>query len=215
MLFRSPGNDQDCWEWTACCWGIGYGCFHLCSNPKKSIMAHRFSWEFYNGQIPNNLDILHKCDNPKCVNPEHLSPGTQADNNLDRDRKGRNAHGSTHGNAILTDEIVKTIIDQTLSGQNTSMSQVSDTYVISRVTIRKILTGYGWKHITSKYSQTDIQKVSDILNDNTTLSLTDVIDIKTRIKMGESNSSIARHYNVYPTTISSIKLGKTWQHVKI
>jgi hypothetical protein len=212
-----PGNDQDCWEWTACRWGIGYGCFALTIPPqrKKSIMAHRFAWEFYNGPIPSNLNVLHKCDNPPCCNPEHLFLGTASDNMCDRDSKNRNAHGSTHGNSKLSEKILENIINDTLSGKITSMSQITNTHNVSRVTIRKILSGYGWNHVISKYSKSDMEKILEILNDNTSLSPVEVIDIKNRIKNGESNSSIARSYNVYASTISSIKTGKTWKHIII
>jgi len=84
---KSPGHgpDGDCWEWT----GFkqkGYGRFMF---QGRKLFAHRVAWELTKGQIPSDLHVLHTCDNPPCCNPEHLWLGTQADNNRDRDEKGR------------------------------------------------------------------------------------------------------------------------------
>ena len=75
-----------CWEWTGLKYPSGYGRF--C---KK--YAHRFSYEIHKGEIYNNLKVCHSCDNPSCVNPEHLWLGTQKDNVQDRDKKGRGIGG--------------------------------------------------------------------------------------------------------------------------
>ena len=76
-----------CWIWTAGVSSNGYGVFHPTHN--KHIGSHRIAWEQTNGPIPKGLCVLHKCDNPLCVNPDHLFLGTRGDNNRDKASKGR------------------------------------------------------------------------------------------------------------------------------
>lgn len=80
-----------CWVWQAALWNEdGYGTLGIKENGKwKRVGAHRFSYEHYKGLIPKGLYVCHTCDNPSCVNPEHLFLGTQTDNMSDCKRKGR------------------------------------------------------------------------------------------------------------------------------
>lgn len=78
-----------CWEWQGGRNTQGYG--HFCVRKPQSKMAHRWSYEHYKGPIPEGHLVLHACDNPPCVNPEHLSTGTQKDNMQDAKRKRRRA----------------------------------------------------------------------------------------------------------------------------
>jgi len=82
-----------CWFWTGARKHTGYGQIWVVNSAKT---AHRISWILHNGPIPTGLCVLHKCDNPPCVNPDHLFLGTRADNNLDCVAKGRNVIGPFH-----------------------------------------------------------------------------------------------------------------------
>lgn len=80
------GEWGSCWLWTARTNHFGYGEFWF----RKTIhKAHRVAWILVNGEIPDGLCVLHRCDNPSCVNPEHLWLGTKCDNNRDKAEKGR------------------------------------------------------------------------------------------------------------------------------
>jgi hypothetical protein len=91
-----------CWLWTGCVDNNGYPLTGKVHAPERKI--HRLAWHCYRGLIPSGIHVLHKCDVPLCVNPDHLFLGTQVDNMKDRKRKGRNAlfSGERHGMAKLT-----------------------------------------------------------------------------------------------------------------
>lgn len=80
--------ESGCWEWQKSKTRFGYGKFKM----KPEQLAHRVSFLLHNGELPRDRVVMHSCDNPPCVNPEHLSLGTLADNNKDRADKKRNNH---------------------------------------------------------------------------------------------------------------------------
>jgi hypothetical protein len=99
-----------CIEWNLGRVSAGYGVVSL---PGSVKYAHRMSFEIFNGKIPPNHKVLHRCDNPPCVNPRHLFSGTQKDNIDDMVKKGRHArvglHGSKNGSAKLNEVLVAKI----------------------------------------------------------------------------------------------------------
>src|ERR1700756_2891954 len=99
---KGPG----CWEWQGKRHYKGYGHFTVRGQGRRrTLKAHRVSWELANGPIPEGLHVLHSCDNPPCVNPDHLFLGTDMDNVHDRDAKGRrNVAGSRSWKAQLVEE---------------------------------------------------------------------------------------------------------------
>lgn len=89
-------SDTGCWEWIGCKWKGGYG--YTRQNGKRQS-AHRYMYELYISPIQKELDLLHCCDNPSCVNPKHLIPGTHSDNMKDMYNKNRrNQKGMNNGN---------------------------------------------------------------------------------------------------------------------
>jgi hypothetical protein len=100
----APGSD--CWEWSAGRFNTGYGAF---SNGGKTLKAHRASYAEFVGPIPPGMLVCHRCDNPGCVNPDHLFLGTAADNMSDKASKGRSMRGEKNHTTKLDEANVKLI----------------------------------------------------------------------------------------------------------
>ena len=139
-------NDKTrCWEWTGSIdRSFGYGTFRL---DGKSIKAHRASYQLFREDI-GDLFVLHKCDNPPCVNPAHLFLGTLDDNNKDRAAKGRSApvHGEYNGHAKLTNKDVE---DLRFFFENTgcSIAELSRLSGVNHRTLYDCVTYKTWSHI--------------------------------------------------------------------
>ncbi len=134
-----------CWEWTG--WTReSYG--RIKTGGGAFQTAHRVSWELHNGAIPPGLFVLHKCDNPKCVRPDHLFMGTKADNNHDRHSKGRSGShiGEKNGRHILSEADVLEI-RRRFSPWKCKYKDLAKEFNVSMSTINYILAGRTWKHL--------------------------------------------------------------------
>lgn len=107
--------------------------------------AHRLGWELVNGPIPDGLLACHKCDNPRCVNPEHLFLGTHADNSADMARKGRASRGEGRYNAVLTDDLVRKIRARFEKGE--SQASIKSDLGLEGYTVYRIVRRKSWKHV--------------------------------------------------------------------
>ena len=135
----SVAEESGCIRFTGHLDGEGYGRIMV---SRVKYMAHRLSYYLNNGPIPDGYVVRHKCDNPSCINPEHLEVGTQADNIADKVSRGRQARGSGAGRAILTEESVREIRSSPLK-----VSELSALYGVSVVSIRNILRRKTWQHV--------------------------------------------------------------------
>lgn len=134
-----------CWVWIGSINAQGYGLITL-MNPKHTRVAHRVSYELFNGPIPAGLNVLHRCDRPPCINPDHLWAGTQSQNLLDCSKKGRhdgrNRLGSRHPLSKLTELQVLSI--RALPGSD---REVASLFGVSTGAINLIRRRKRWSHI--------------------------------------------------------------------
>lgn len=142
---RTPGHgpNGDCHIWTGAFSGNGYGAIQING---KTRVAHRVSWERAKGRkIPKGYHVMHSCDNPPCVNPDHLTPAHPVDNMIDKTKKGRNnaPAGTRNGNAKIGPAEVIAIF-QDPRGH----SEIAKEYPISASMVKRIKDRRAWRSVT-------------------------------------------------------------------
>lgn len=135
-------GDDECWEWQANKDKDGYGFFWLNG---KDVKAHRTSWEFSNGTIEGGLHVLHECDNPGFVNPNHLFLGTHQENMDDKNNKGRGGYlkGEQNPRSKFTRLQIADIRSRYAAG-GVSMGSLAREFNVSHPTISYIVKRIGW-----------------------------------------------------------------------
>lgn len=149
-FWASIEKTDGCWLWKGTRNNMGYGWFHY---QGKSFLAHRYSFELAFGKIPHGLLVLHHCDHPLCVNPEHLFLGTQADNMHDMISKGRAnlargpeiLQGEHNATAKLTNEKVLQIRELRRSGL--TLRELSKRFGVCVSEISQICLRQVWQHL--------------------------------------------------------------------
>jgi hypothetical protein len=133
---------EGCWIWTARKTKKGYGHFRV--NNTKRMFAHRLAYTLTHGEVSENLQVCHHCDNPPCCNPDHLFLGTNADNVADRERKGRSARTGAIQYRLTADQVADI---RARHQQGVMQSTLADEYGVCRAAIGKIVRGETWKHL--------------------------------------------------------------------
>lgn len=138
-------KSDGCWKWIGARDAQGYGIIRLGKESGfKNSHAHRLSWMIHFGEI-GDACVLHKCDNPECVNPNHLFLGTLAENSADMAQKGRACRGERHPLARLNAEKVHGIRQAAGSGLN--QFQIARIFSISQPTVSSVLLRKTWRHV--------------------------------------------------------------------
>lgn len=153
---RKPRNPKDCWWWTGGRNKKGYGRITIGPN-WHPVMAHRVSYEIYNGEIPDGLRVRHTCDNTSCVNPAHLETGTNADNSRDMVSRGRSAAGTKNAHAKVTEMDVSQM-RIAYSKTDVSQADLCRKYKLAAGTVHHILKGITWRHVHPKLATPPIRK---------------------------------------------------------
>jgi len=134
---------DSCWLWTGGKNRRGYGAFSLISIGKKRVPAHRVSFIFYKDDIPDGKCVCHTCDNPSCVNPDHLWIGTSAENSKDSFDKGRTLRGERNPRSKLKKEDVIKI--RTLSKTPMTQKHIGELFNITAGHVNNIIKNRVWK----------------------------------------------------------------------
>ncbi len=133
---------KGCWEWQLRKDKDGYGIFTIKSKSKK---AHRISYEINKKEIPSGMHVLHKCDNPSCVNPAHLFLGTHQDNMVDMAVKGRRS-GEKNPRSKLSENSVYFIRKLHKKGGITQTA-IAKTYGVTQATVSSVVRGKSWGYL--------------------------------------------------------------------
>ena len=138
----SPEPNSGCWLWTGNVTQAGYGVLRSGGKDEPIKYAHRLMYEMHYGFEPSGKVVRHKCDNPLCVNPEHLLIGTQADNVQDAVDRKRMRHGSNHPNSKLNEFQVSII-----RKLNLPLKSISDIFGVGISSISQIRNNLSWEHV--------------------------------------------------------------------
>ena len=136
-----PEPNSGCWLWTGGYNNDGYGHFNDRAGSPQ-FLAHRYSWMHHRGPIPVGLQVLHKCDLPACVNPDHLFLGTRDDNMADMTAKGRASPGEKCGTAKLREADVRAI-----RADRRKIREIAAAYGVTESSVSMIQNGKRWKHL--------------------------------------------------------------------
>ncbi len=136
---RTEGGKNDCWNWNKSTNEKGYGQV-MCAG--KNIKAHKMAYMIHVGDIPDGVSVLHKCDNPRCVNPNHLFLGSQADNINDMYGKKRAIVGSRHKLSKLTEQEALEIFK---SKESTAV--LANRFSVCAQLVNAIKRKSKWKHL--------------------------------------------------------------------
>jgi DNA-binding XRE family transcriptional regulator len=140
-----PDPNTGCWHWSGSLRDYRFGReYPIFMVDRKTVSVHRWSYEHFNGPIPEGMFVLHSCDNPLCVSPDHLRVGTHDDNMGDKVKRQRQVRGErVHTNVLTEDEVrvIRAVTDM-------SQQELADLYDVARTTISAIQRGVNWKHLS-------------------------------------------------------------------
>lgn len=200
--------ETDCLEWQKCRDKKGYG---VCRQIFKTVRAHRTIYQLCFGEISDDLVVRHLCNNPSCINPEHLASGTVLDNAQDRIKAGHYSNGADNPASKLTEDKVKQIKFLLKDRTNTKIG-ISKLFNISPGTVSHIAAGSVWSWVETP----DFLGMEVTLEENKRGKLTEK-DVK-RIKLllldkSILRSDIAKMFNISSRAIRAISGGVAWKQV--
>jgi hypothetical protein len=140
-FWRFVKKTENCWIWTGAKTSEGYGKFRIGAG--ALVRAHRFVYELVFGKIQDEIDVLHKCDNPSCIRPDHLFLGTAQDNMQDCKKKGRTTTGNKNAQAKLLEKEVRYIREAYAAG-TLNQPQLARKFGVDQKTVSRIARRENW-----------------------------------------------------------------------
>lgn len=192
--------ETGCWIWTASVAGKGYGQLRI-PGTRRNVYAHRFSYELHHGPVPKEMQVCHRCDNPRCVNPKHLFLGTCADNLADMRDKGRHLYGERNAQAKLTEAQVAEI---RLNKEGKSQYALAEHYGVSQAHVGRILRGIRWNTVPGKPGG-----LAGARHPSAKLTDQQVMEIR-RNSEGLTQAALGARYDVSQAQINRIIRGERW-----
>ena len=190
----TPGQGK-CWPWTGGKNQDGYGRFNV---PKpgggySNTQATRVMVFLTRGAFNKDLLVRHTCDNPPCVNPEHLLLGTRLDNAKDMTDRQRQARGELHPKTTFTEHIVMEIRRRALGGEY--YTSIARDMGLNLNTVVGIAKGRTWKHVPG-----------DVVTEARRLDPTEVAEARRRVARGESIRAVAVDMGIkYPSLVTAVR----------
>ncbi len=204
---RKLKREGECVVWAEGKDKNGYGQFWY--ERSNKTRAHRWAYLWHYGSIPDGMAILHKCDNPPCVNPLHLWAGTLAENSKDCVAKRRHRFGESHNFARLTNAQVLEIRERCYAGERQSKLAVE--YGITEGFVSVIACNKAWKYLDQKPAL-GIRKGDK--HYKTTLDASAVRTIRQRVSSGEKMNAVAKDYGISDSSVWGIVRRLTWKHIE-
>lgn len=204
-FWSNVDKSGECWVWTATL-SKGYGRFR---NDGRYDRASRIAWYLTYGRIPDNFIVCHHCDNPSCVNPNHLFLGTHKDNAQDKVRKGRAQWGEQATLGKLNREQVFEIRNLYLQG--VSQRELARRHGVTSKAIKKILTGEHWKNLADEDQWPNIHRD---YKPNRQFTDDQIRDIRSQFSQGVTKTELAKRFKYSWRGIDFILKGKLYPHVK-
>lgn len=200
-------KSESCWTWIGGRDKDGYGCFKGDVAGVIFTRAHRYSYALHTGDLLIGRQALHSCDNPSCVNPEHLFSGTPLDNMKDKISKGRAQvpFGENTSRAILTEVQAQSILIDPRT-----YSAIAAEYNVSASTIGSLKKRHSWAHLkgeTVMHKRIGQQGESSYA---AKITAEDVLFIRAS---SDSGKALAVKFGISPQSITDIRKLRSWKHV--
>jgi hypothetical protein len=200
--------ESGCWEWISGKDADGYGLFSGLVDGTPYKRAHRWSWAFHNKEVIQKWgNICHKCDNPSCVNPDHLWLGTAMENQQDKHRKGRanTPFGEKIQGSKLTEDQVRAILADPRPG-----SRIASEYGIAAGSVSDIKRRKSWAHLDVE-NVVKSKRTSPMKGKSSKLNEDAVRDIRSSTLSG---LELAVKYDISPQQVCGIRKRRAWKHVE-